>query len=103
MTLLAGTTAEAQTTGQREPTLRNRLFLGLQARRPSEFAFIEAVLDTVDRGGLSERAVTRVFAWSRSRQSRGRAGRRPIILFQAAMTRIADNLKVTIRADPTPG
>lgn len=103
ITLLAGSTSVAQTTARRAPTLRDRLFLGLQARRPSEIAFLEAVLDTVDRGDLTERAVTRVFAWSRSRQSRGRAGRRPIILFQAALERIADNLKVEIRADPTPG
>ncbi|MEO0531349.1 MAG: hypothetical protein AAF266_12360 [Planctomycetota bacterium] len=92
-----------QTINQREPTLRERLFFGLQARRPSEIAFLEAVLDTVDRGDLTERAVLRVFAWSRSRPSRARATRRPIILFQAALERIADSLEVEIRADPSPG
>lgn len=90
--------ASAQQAGQREPTLGDRLKAGLQARRPSEIAFVTAVVETVGRGELREDLVNRVFFWARSR--RGRSGkRRPIIYFQPALQRIAKQGGVRIRSN----
>lgn len=95
-----------QTIDQREPTFRQRLVAGLQVRRPSEFAFIDAVVDSVERGDLPERLVDRFFFWARNRSDRNLsfAGRprRPIIDFQAALTFQAKKLKIVIKADPLP-
>lgn len=98
---LAG--AVAQTTGSREPTLRERLTAGLLARRPSEIAFLDAVVETVERGELSERLVNRVFLWARSRPGRGSATDRPIVRFQPALTRLAARYGVSIRRDASSG
>ncbi len=104
--LLEVSTAWSQTIGQREPTLRQRLVVGLQVRRPSEFAFIDAVVDTVDRGDLPERLVNRFFFWARnrpdSRSGRARRPRRAIIDFQAGLTVQAKKLRIEILADPPP-
>lgn len=94
--LLAGD-AQAQTS--QEPTLRERLVAGLQVRRPSEFAFVDAVIDTVERGELPERLVDRFFFWSRSRVHRSARTRRPIIYFQPGLQRQADRLRITIARD----
>ena len=88
----------AQTNEKREPTLQERLTLGLQARRPSELEFVEAVVDTVERGTLPEKVVNRMFFWARNR-TKG-SGQRPIIYFQAGLIRVADQMKVTIKRDP---
>ncbi len=89
----------AQTTDKREPTLRERLNAGLQARRPSEIAFLDAVAETVGRGELSEDLVNRVFFWARTRPNDRRASRRPIIYFQPALQRIAKRGRVVIQTD----
>lgn len=91
--------AIAQNSGQRTPTLRQRLNAGLQARRPSEIAFVEAVADTVRRGDLREDLVDRVFFWARTRPQGRHATRRPIIYFQPALQRIAEKGRVTIQSD----
>lgn len=90
--------ALAQQAGQREPTLSERLKAGLQARRPSEVAFVAAVVETVGRGELREDLVNRVFFWARSRKGRG-TSRRPIIYFQPAMQRIAKQGGVKIQSN----
>lgn len=103
--LMGSTTAWGQTNQRREPTLRQRLVAGLQVRRPSEFAFIDAVVDTVDRGDLPERLVDRFFFWARNRSSGksiySKRIRRPIIDFQAGLTVQANKLKIAIEADPS--
>lgn len=97
--LVVGGAASAQTGPTREPTLRERLVAGLQVRRPSEFEFIDAVIDTVDRGELSPKLVDRMFFWARSRQPRGNH-HRPIVYFQPGLVRVAERLGVEIEADP---
>jgi hypothetical protein len=94
--------ALAQTAEARGPTLRERLVAGLQVRRPSEFEFIDAVVDSVDRGDLPERLVDRFFFWSRTRQPRTTGSTRPIIYFQAGLTEFARQKKLTIEANPGP-
>lgn len=95
--------ATAQTISNREPTLRERLVNGLQVRRPSEFAFIDAVIDTVNRGEISERLVNRFFNWARSRAAKRGRKRRGIIYFQAGLSEQARKLGISIEADPIPG
>ena len=92
-------TGTAQTVDNREITLRDRLVNGLQVRRPSEFRFIDAVVDTIDRGELPIKLVDRFYFWARGRSARGR-GHRPIIYFQPALTIQASKLRITI--EPTP-
>lgn len=93
---------QAQTFDKREPTLRERLTLGLNARRPAELEYIDAVVDTVNRGELPEKIVDRMFFWARSRSPKGDQSRRPIIYFQAGLTRVAEKMHVTIESDPEP-
>ncbi|MEN0110052.1 MAG: hypothetical protein AAF805_04965 [Planctomycetota bacterium] len=97
--LLAPVSANAQTS--QEPTLRDRLVAGLQVRRPSEFAFIDSVVDTVDRGELPERLVDRFFFWSRNRVYRSSRVRRAIIYFQPGLERQARRLGIAIAANPS--
>ncbi|TWT88274.1 hypothetical protein Mal64_17530 [Pseudobythopirellula maris] len=98
---MAPSTAVAQTTGNREPTLRERLLYGLEASRPTELAFIDAVADTVDRGELPEKLVDRFFFWSRKRAERHTSGsRRAIVYFQPALQIQAKKLGITIASDP---
>lgn len=92
--------APAQTTGSREPTLRERLVAGLQVRRPSEFEFVDAVVDTVDRGELPPKLVDRMFFWARTRPPKG-SQQRPIVYFQPGLTRVAQKLGVDIESDET--
>lgn len=105
LALLVGsaTATFAQTVDQRQPSLRERLVAGLRVRRPSEFKYIEAVVDTVNRGDLPEKVVNRMFFWSRSRTPKDDEGRRPIIYFQPGLNRVAAKMKVSIRANETAG
>lgn len=82
-----------------KPTLEERLLAGLQARRPSEISFVEAVVDTVHRGKLPEKLVDRTYFWARSRSVRqgGRKARRPIVYFQPALTIQAEKLGIRIK------
>lgn len=100
--ITAGQTASRG--GVRTPTLEERLTLGLRARRPSEKAFIEAVVDTVNRGKLPLRLVDRTFFWARGRAPKqgGKYYRRPIIYFQPALRIQADRLRIKIRKNAPP-
>ncbi len=93
--------AAAQTTKE-SATFRERLIAGLQVRRPSEFAFIDAVIDTVDRGELPQRLVDRFFFWARSRPATSLATARPIIYFEQGLTIQAKKLKIVIAPTPPP-
>lgn len=99
---VAATSADGQTVDNRQPTLRERLVTGLQVRRPSEFAFIDAVVDTVDRGEMPERLVDRFLFWARKKAPHARDAHRPIVYFQPALTIQASKLKIAIRPTPPP-
>ncbi len=90
-----------QTVENRKPTLGERLTAGLLARRPSEIAYLAAVVDTVDRGDLPIKLVDRVFLWARSKAPKNAVGRRPITYFQAGLDRIAAKMRIRIEADPS--
>ena len=104
ISLTVGSTenCSAQTIDNRQATLRERLITGLQVRRPSEFEFIDAVVDTVNRGELPERLVDRFFFWARNKAPKSRGGHRPIIYFQPGLSIQAAKLRIEIKADPEP-
>lgn len=82
-------------------SFRDRLIVGLQARRGSEVDFIDRVVLKVRLGKLPERLVNQTFFWSRDRSSSpGRtttAGtQRPIIYFQPVMSAQAKRLGVSL-------
>ena len=93
----------AQTFEKREPTLRERLTLGLRARRPAEIEYIDAVVDTVNRGMLPEKVVNRMFFWARAHAPKGDQSKRPIIYFQAGLNRVAAKMQIEIESDEEPG
>jgi hypothetical protein len=82
----------------RPVTLRDRLLIGLEARIPSEIAYIDAVVRAVHLGLLPERMVNETFFWARQRASISRNGRlrRGIIYFQPAMNARAERLDVVL-------
>lgn len=90
--------------GAKTITLEQRLTFGLQARRPSERAFIASVVDSVNRGDLPRRLVDRTFFWARNRATRvvDKSARRPIIYFQPALTIQARRLGIEIRPNGPP-
>jgi hypothetical protein len=83
---------------QQVAKLRDRLVFGLQARLPSEIAFVELVVEKVQTGKLPQRVVDQTFFWARDRASISRNGssRRPIIFFQPAMKARAKRLRVVL-------
>ena len=99
--LLLPAAVDAQAGASRTVSLKQRLTFGLQARRPSEKQFIDAVVDTVERGRLPVRLVDRTFFWARERAPKqaGKFARRPIIYFQPALTIQATRLRIDIRQD----
>lgn len=97
---MLGPCAGAASVAIEEVSLRDRLVSGLQARRPSELEFIDAVIDTVDRGELPERLVDRFFFWARHRTPRSGKPRRPIVDFRAGLTAQAEKLGITIASTP---
>jgi hypothetical protein len=81
-------------------TFRDRLIVGLQARRGAEVDFIDEVVRKVRLGKLPERLVNQTFFWARDRANRTgqpRAGtQRPVIYFQPVMTAQAKRLGVAL-------
>jgi hypothetical protein len=82
-------------------SFRDRLIVGLQARRGTEVDFIDAVVLKVRLGKLPERLVNQTFFWSRDRAARPghtitAATQRPIIYFQPVMAAQAKKLGVTL-------
>lgn len=91
-----GVLARAQSSD--EPTLEERLTFGLQARRPSEIKYIQAVVATVNRGELPVKLVDRAYFWARERSEKhgGRKSQRPVIYFQPALSKMAEKLGIEI-------
>jgi hypothetical protein len=83
-----------------EISFRDRLVVGLQARRGTEIEFIDALVVKVRQGKIPERLVNQTFFWSRDRANRpghNQAGtQRPIIYFQPVMAAQAKKLGVTL-------
>lgn len=98
---VVGVPGAASGQGRRSASLEERLTFGLQARRPQEIDFVEAVVDTVERGRLPLKLVDRTFFWARERAPKqgGKFVRRPIIYFQPALLAQAGQLGITIRKD----
>jgi hypothetical protein len=100
----SATAAEFAATGLTPATpthamsLHDRLVVGLEARIPSELAYVDNVVEAVDSGHLPVRLVNETFFWARQRASIPRNGRlrRGIIYFQPAMTARAKRLGVDL-------
>ena len=101
LAMLTSTTPANSQTGASAPTLREKLVFGLQVRRPSEFEFIDAVVDTVERGELPRKLVERYFFFARTRPQRRSRARRPIIDFQFALKAAAEQLRIEIKRSPS--
>jgi hypothetical protein len=80
----------------RKVNFRDRLVVGLEARRPSEIEFIDEVAARVRLGQIPERLVNQTFFWSRDRVNRIGRDQRPIIYFQPVMTAQARRLGVRL-------
>jgi len=65
-------------------TLRQQLQKGLKCRRPSDFAFVNHVVDLVDEGKLPIDLVNICFDWSRQRSNHI-----PIVYFERSLTQLA--------------
>jgi hypothetical protein len=85
-------------TSDQPVSVRDRLIAGLQARLPSEVAFIDQILLAVQMGHLPQRMVDETFFWARQKAADPAHGRprRPIIYFQPAMVARANALHVTL-------
>jgi len=75
-----------------DPTLRDRLEKDLKARRPSEFAFIDRVIELVETNVLPLRLVNATYLWAR-RQPRSQ---RPFQYFQRALRLQAARLGIDL-------
>ena len=67
----------------RPQTYQEVLVFGLQAKLPSELAFVNSVVAAVERGQLPSRLVDQTYFWARTRAGNRLYGRptRPIIYF----------------------
>ena len=88
----------AQTIGRRRSsssariaTLKEQLESGLRARRPTEFAFIQRVVDQVDRGELPRSLVQSTFQWARRKKPY------PYPFFERALKIRAARLGIVVR------
>ena len=75
---------------QRGPALKDELAKGLKARLPSEFAFVDRVVQLVDQGRLPLELVRGTFGWARRKKPY------PFPYFQRAMVLRAAKIGVTI-------
>jgi hypothetical protein len=84
-------------TSDKPATVRDRLIAGLQARLPSEVAFIDQILLAVQNGHLPQRMVDETFFWARQKAADPAHGpQRPIVYFRPAMVARANALHVTL-------
>jgi hypothetical protein len=72
-------------------SLKQALEKGLQARRPSEFKFIQLVIKKVEQGKLPVKMVERTFLWARRQQQEF-----PMPYFEKAMQIQAKKLGVDL-------
>ena len=88
VSLTALTKAQVSTRNPTSPyvqvTLRQQLQKGLKCRRPSDFAFVDHVVDLVDQGKLPLDLVNICFDWSRQRSNHI-----PIVYFERSLTQLA--------------
>jgi hypothetical protein len=81
-------------------TYREVLIYGLQARLPSELAFVDSVVVAVENGQLPPRLVDQTYFWARTHSGTNMYGRptRPIIYFipalQARLKRLHLNVEL---------
>ena len=84
-------------TSDKPATVRDRLIAGLQARLPSEVAFIDQILLAVQNGHLPQRMVDETFFSARQKAADPAHGpQRPIVYFRPAMVARANALHVTL-------
>jgi hypothetical protein len=79
-------------------TYREVLVFGLRARLPSELAFIDSVVDSVEEGRLPPRLVDQTYFWARTRSGNSLYGRtnRPIVYFIPALEARIKRLRLNV-------
>ena len=82
----------------KEISLRDRLRSGLKARTQAEFAFLDHVVDMVDKNQLPQSLVDRVYFWARKKAATkfGPKKKRPMIYFQPALIQLAKKFDIDI-------
>ena len=82
----------------RPQTYEEVLVFGLQAKLPSELAFIDSVVDAVEVGDLPARLVDQTYFWARTRSGSSMFGRgsRPIIYFIPALQARINRLRLDV-------
>lgn len=65
-----GKSSSTSTKSASQVTLRDQLEKGLYARRPSEFAFLDRVIKSVDQGKLPRSVVQSTFLYARKKPSK---------------------------------
>jgi hypothetical protein len=71
--------------------LKKQLELGLKARRPSDFAYIERIVDKVNDGTLPRKLVDQAFLYAR-----GRSKQYPIVYFQFTLKELTKKAGVPL-------
>jgi hypothetical protein len=71
--------------------LKKQLETGLKARRPSDFTYIQSIVDKVDNGTLPRKLVDNAFLYARNQGSRA-----PIVHFQFALKELAKKAGVKL-------
>lgn len=79
-------------------TYQQVLVFGLQAKLPSELAFIDSVVEEVETGKLPARLVDQTYFWARSRSGNSVFGRasRPIVYFIPALEARIKRLRLDV-------
>ncbi len=82
----------------RPKTYQEVLVFGLQAKLPSELAFIDSVVDAVESGKLPARLVDQTYFWARTRSGNSLFGRatRPIVYFIPALEARVNRLRLDV-------
>lgn len=82
----------------RQVSLRDQLRIGLKAYTPKDKAFVNRVVDLVERGVLPRNLVDSTFLWARKNavSRRGRNPLRPIVYFEPALILRAKRLGISL-------
>jgi hypothetical protein len=82
----------------RPKTYQEVLVFGLQAKLPSELAFVNSVVAAVESGQLPSRLVDQSYFWARTRAGTSLSGRatRPIIYFIPALEARLKRLRLNV-------
>lgn len=96
--ILPGRVAMSPLNPEQPKTYEEVLVFGLQAKLPSELAFIDSVVEAVESGKLPPVLVDQTYFWARTRAGNSVFGRatRPIIYFIPALEARVNKLRLNV-------